>query len=124
MVRQSSSALVGREWSASTSKPSSVPPAPSTTSLCLPAILAWEVTFSSLHNRFVCCQMQIFFLTRCQMQLKPPMAGTVVRHYMFDEMRLTHDVSICQNMKCLVSKKLCFRSLSCCLSLKVDTCLT
>jgi hypothetical protein len=40
MVRQSSSAPARRGWSASTSKPSSVPPAPSTMSLCLPVILA------------------------------------------------------------------------------------
>jgi len=40
--------------------------------------------------------------------VEAPMAGMVVRHYMFDEMRLTLDVSICQNMKCLVSKKIMF----------------
>lgn len=59
MVRQSPSTQACWEWSTSTSKPSSAPSAPSTTSLCLPAILAWEVTFSSPCSHFVCCQMQL-----------------------------------------------------------------
>jgi hypothetical protein len=68
MVRQSSNAPARTGWSTSNSKPSIVPWAPSTMSLCLPTIFAWEVTFSSVCSRFVCCQMQ----------LKPPWQE---RHY-------------------------------------------